>query len=667
MTIQQRSLEGRVDQLSAELQALQARVVQLESLLAAPIPPMAATPIPPIAATPVPPLALAAKAPAPDTALPAQLDVSPPPAESAPAPLPADRQGRTQETGAPRQAERRLHPADSSDEDLAEDVSEEILNWAGKAHLLTRLSTLCFLLVVALGLRTVTDNHLIDTLAGSFLGMAYAAALMIWGAYQYERKSPLAPVFACCGASLMSVIVVETHTHFAALPLVPAYLTLILTGGWMTFLSYRHRAFLPISLGTLAMCLAGAAIDYPHPFFPYLAMVLFAANILGYFAAQLKSCSWLRWIVLVVTMAMLQLWGVRLGMILLNHGQPTADLGAPWFIPTLALFLLLYLALACAGIIRSSNQRISRFDFALPTLNVLWSFSAAYYAVNAAGGSKPLLGVIGVLIAAGHLGVTLWLSGRKIEGAPGTNSFAFAGAALAALALPAALGNFLFSLPALSIISFFMAILSRQWNNGGIRATSYLVQIYASLALALFMQLNPQAVSDVATTLPALLLAIITLYHYRWCRRYPPPSPSVFTRYDSSDKSAALLLIAALGSGFFTFKVVLLQTLNLYAAPQEVANALRCGESMLINASAAAVMILGFYRSEKELRNVAILVTLVGGIKVFLYDLLGTHGFPLVASIFTFGLAALLESVALGRWQKRQMSAESGEPEQSEQ
>jgi len=597
MTIEKTALEGRVDQLSLELQGLHARVAQLEGLLAAP----------------------------PNPAAPALQQ----PAAQPAAPVP---------------------PVQRQEEH--DDVSEEILDWAGKAHLLTRLSTLCFLLVVALGLRTVTDSNLIGTMTGSALGMGYAAALMLWGAYLYERKSPLAPVFACCGAVLMSVIVVETHARFASLPLVPAYLTLILTGGFMTFVSYRHRAFLPISLGTLGMCLAGAAIDYPNPFFPYLAMVLFAANILGYYAAQLKSCSWLRWIVLVVTMTMLQLWGVKLGMILLGKGQPTPNLAVSWFIPTLAAFALLYLALALAGIIRSSGQRISRFDFALPTLNALWSFSAAYYAVNATGGSKPLLGVIGIAAALGHLGVTVWLSSRKVEGAPGTNSFAMAGAALAAMAIPLVTGNYLLSLPALSVIAFFMAILSRQWQNGGIRATSYLVQIYAALALAAAIHLDASATADLVTSLPAGLLAVITLYQYQWCRHYPPPSPSIFSRFDSSDRSASLLLLATLASGFFTLKVVLLQGLHLHAPAAEVANILRCSESMLINISAASIMLLAYSRNNKEWRNVAILLTVIGAGKVFLYDLLGAHGFPLVASIFTFGLAAAVESVALGRWQK---------------
>ncbi|MCM0084348.1 hypothetical protein L4X63_22440 [Geomonas sp. Red32] len=533
-----------------------------------------------------------------------------------------------------------------------EEISEEILNWAERTHLLTRLSTLCFLLVVALILRTLTDNNLINTLLGSGIGMTYAAFLMIWGGYGYEKKSALAPVFACCGAALMSTIVVETHARFASLPLIPAYLTLICTGGWMTFVSYRHRAFLPISVGTLGMCLAGAAIDYPHPFFPYLAMILFAANILGYFAARLKSCSWLRWIVLAVTIAMLQLWAVRLGIAVGGQETPAPELAPAWFLPTLAAFCLLFLSLAWAGILRSSGERISRFDFALPTVNVVWGFLAAYYVVKASGGSLMLLGTIGLLIAGGHLWVTFWLTERKVEGAPGTNSFAFAGAALAAAALPALLGKFLIALPALAVVSVFMSFLSREWKNGGIRLTSYVVQIYASLALAMAMLMNPRAASDVVATIPAGLLTLITLYQYQWCRRYPPPSPSVFSRYDRLDRSAVLLLLAALLNGFFMVKVAMWQVMSLSMPARDVANALRCATSVAINGSAAAIMVLAYFRSNKEWRNVAILVTLIGGAKVFVHDLLGAHGVPLVASVFSFGLAAAIESLALGKWKK---------------
>src|SRR5208337_578005 len=100
-------------------------------------------------------------------------------------------------------------PVEEEVEDLSQ-VAEEIITWAGKASLLPRISTLCFLLVVALGLRTLTDNNIIETLLGSVLGMGYAALLILASWYGYARENPLAPVFAACGAALMAIIVVET-------------------------------------------------------------------------------------------------------------------------------------------------------------------------------------------------------------------------------------------------------------------------------------------------------------------------------------------------------------------------------------------------------------------------------------------------------------------------
>ena len=280
------------------------------------------------------------------------------------------------------------------------ELSEEVLSWASRNAVLPRLATVCFLMVIALILRTITDSGLVNKLIGSGLGMGYAAALMVFGWYKYAKESPLAPVFAACGVVLMSTIVVETHMHFQSLPLVPAYLTLMATGFGMALMSRRFNAFVPISVGVLGMCFAGAAIDYPHPFFPYLSLVLFTANVLGYFAAQLKRCSWLRWSVLVVTMIMLQLWGVRLGMLLRKGEAIPPELAPAWYLPVLAVFFLTFVFLSLLGIVNAGSQKISRFDFSLPTLNVIWAFTLARHVVEAGQMNVNLLGVIGLLGAA---------------------------------------------------------------------------------------------------------------------------------------------------------------------------------------------------------------------------------------------------------------------------
>ena len=538
-------------------------------------------------------------------------------------------------------------------EDIA-DVSEEVLNWASRTSLLPRLAALCFLLVVALILRTITDSGLINKLIGSGIGMSYAAILMIVSWNRYSKQSPLAPIFAACGAILMSSIVVETHSHFNSLPLVPAYLTLMATGIGMALISRQFNAFTPISVGILGMCFAGAAIDYPHPFFPYLSLVLFTANLLGYFAAQLKRCSWLRWSALAVTMVMLQLWGVQIVTALRKGGSTAPELAVSWFLPVLAVFAAMYMILALLGIIRSGSETIPLFDLALPTISALWAFSVMLYVAKAhGGGSTFMLGAIGILLAIALLVISFWLAQRGGRGAPGASSYTFACGVLLAIALPAATGSQALSLPILSLVAIFMAIMSRVWDCGTIRLTTYLFHLYCCIAMVIAFRGDGPTAMDPVNILPAGLLTCIILYQYQWCRWWPPTEgSSFFSRFDVQDRSAVMLLLAGLTCGFYMTRITLFQFIAMLPTETQ-SEAFRCSQSVLINCAAIGLILFAFLKQNKEIRNIAILVMIVGGIKVFLYDLTGTHGLPLVFSVLSFGLAAAAESIALGKWQKK--------------
>jgi hypothetical protein len=541
------------------------------------------------------------------------------------------------------------------------DVSEEVLNWASRTSLLPRLATLCFLLVVALILRTITDSDLINKLVGSGIGMSFASILMIVGWYKYSKQSPLAPVFAASGAILMSTIVVETHTYFNSLPLVPAYLTLMATGIFMALISRKFNVFTPISVGILGMCFAGAAIDYPHPYFPYLSLLLFTANLLGYFAAQLKRCSWLRWSALLVTMVMLQLWGVQIVTALRKGGTLLPELAISWFLPIIAVFAVTYIILALLSIMRSGAENISVFDLVLPTCTVLWAFSLLLYVARAPnGGSTFVLGGVGLLIAIILLAVSFWLAKLGGPGAPGASSYTFACGVLLALALPVATGSWVLSLPILSLVAIFMAVMSRVWSCGTIRVTTYLFHIYCCAAMVIAFRGDGPAAMDAVNILPAGLLACIILYQYQWCRWWPPTEgASFFSRFDEGDRSAVMLLLAGLISGFFMVRIALFQTIALLPAVMH-RDAFRCSQSVVINCAAIALILFAFLKRNKEIRNVAVLVMVVGGIKVLLYDLMGTHGMPLVLSVFSFGMAAAVESVALGKWVKHETAPTTG-------
>jgi hypothetical protein len=528
-----------------------------------------------------------------------------------------------------------------------QDVSEDLLTWAGSSTLLPRLSAICFLLVVALALRTVTDHGLLGKLPGALLGIFYASTLIAVGWRKYRHATPLAPVFAGCGAILMYVIIVETQGHFKILPSIPAYLLLMLTGAAMATLSWRFQVALPILIGTLGMCLAGLAIDYPNPIFPLLAILLLIANLLATLATRLKRSSWLRWMVLGMTILMAQVWSVKLAVYLTRHTDPTANHALPWFLPMITLLGAVLLAIAFLGILTSGKHKVSRFDLALPTINAAWVFAAAYYLLAAEKGGLQGFGVTAAAAAAAHFGIAAWLGNARREGAPGTNAFTMAGALLLTLSLPLAFNSHLGTLPLLAVTAVGLAYQAQHWSSGGVRGTSYLLQVTAALALALDMTGGGAEHLTGGGLVVAALMATAALWHFRWCRQNPPPAASLLFSRDEQDRSAVLLLLAALLNTFMAGRVVLYQLLWQGA---EGAYAFACGQSVLINIGAALLLLLALRLRNKELRNVAVLVSLVGGAKVFFSDLLATQGFPLVVSVLSFGLLITLVSIILSRW-----------------
>jgi uncharacterized membrane protein len=158
--------------------------------------------------------------------------------------------------------------------------------------------------------------------------------------------------------------------------------------------------------------------------------------------------------------------------------------------------------------------------------------------------------------------------------------------------------------------------------------------------------LKSPATAALATAVPALL----AFAHYRAGVGQPRPLPGVDLPRRVGDPGAIFLLLAALLAAFLTLRVGLYQGLKMM--PVDLNNSFRAAQSVVINVSAIGLMLFALVRHNREVRNVALVVTLLGATKVFVFDMLGTHGLPLVLSVFSFGLAAALESVALGRWGK---------------
>ncbi len=517
---------------------------------------------------------------------------------------------------------------------------------SGSSHLLQYISVLCFLLVAALGLRALADNGIINLQIGTILGLGYAAALIITSHLLYRRGSILAPLFSTTGALLMFTILVETYTRFESIPMAAVYTMLAGTGIALALVSYANHAALPIIIGTLGMCVAGVAIDYPTPYFPFLGLLLWTANILGYFATRLKRCSWLRWFLLFTTHFMLQIWGLKVSGKFFQQSANKELLAPEWFIPIVTLIGLTFMMISLFGIIRSNEEKVSRFDFSLPALNAAWCYIAGIYAMK----NPVAFGTPAAAAAIVHFGLAYWLSTRQKRNAPGTNTFIAGGVILTCLSLPAILGSLLAPLPILSGLALTISYLSRQWLSGGMRVTATLLQLYTFLLLGIDLLNNGIPAAPATTILTAGLCSLIALTHYRFCRRHKPsPQSRFFTQVDKKDVTTVFVLLASLGMGYITALSAASVLVSQYLAEQSP-NAFIALQSLIINVAAILMILHAGRHNNQEIRNITILLLFISGCKVLLFDLFNSSGAWLVASIFSFGIAAALESFILARW-----------------
>ena len=530
-------------------------------------------------------------------------------------------------------------------------TSEEILSWVDKSAILPRVATTSFILVVSLALRTAADSGALNLQLGSFIGMLFAFSLILFSWFSYRSNSIHAPVFILWGNIVMCAVVVEAHRVFSTIPTEAAYFAMALTGGIATIISRRFQVALPVFAGTLSMSFGAFALDYPSPVFPYLAVILIFANIFAAYASHLLRASWLRWLLLALTIFMVQIWSMKLTIYLSRLALENLDFSIRGLLPSVGLLCTTFSVLAFLGVRGLIQDKVSKFDLVLPIINVCWLFMVGQYALGH-DLIKPLaFGWLTLLGAFAHLGAAWWLAHREEGGSSGTTTFALAGGLLFAFAAPMALGHALIATTLVAVLAVGMILLSDRRKSPGLRMASYLLQLYACTALVFILRTTEGTHPSLVGAISSGLLAAIAFYHYSWAMQHPAPTGDpLYDLLNKNDRGASILLIAALFSTFFTLRVGLYQVLDLLhsATPRIFAGS----QSVLINASAAALFLISLNKHNKELRNVAIVITAIGAAKVFLLDMVQLKGIPLLFSVFSFGLVAALASFVLGRWGK---------------
>jgi len=527
------------------------------------------------------------------------------------------------------------------------EIEEESWTHIGQAVLLPRVAAVCFMLVAALVLRTVTDNGMIGASAGLMVGMAYAVALIVVGFLLYGRKSLLAPVFPICGALLLYAIIFETQNHFATLSGQAVYLTLLFAELFVLLVGLRCRAKILLFVAVFASTLVGIAIGLPSPPFVLLGLIVLANTVAAHLVSIRQITHSLRWYTLFFAVLFWMLWAYKLNYALKFAPATASSLGVPLYLPLLFLFWAFYTVTSLAQALKKDTP-LGAFHHVLPAVVAGGTFFAAN-AFFAPWLAKPhLVGLVTVLLSALYLGLVTWLARRGEGDIPAGKEFVTAATILLIQGLAIAVPP-LWALPVWTVAAAILTLRADHWQSGGIRVIAYLFQLFILLFALKQESLAVNETAWAAGVVVSGLMAVTNLWLYRWCRRHPPESydSAFFTVFDRGDYSAVILLLLGLFQSFAALRF--LAHALLPAPVVQVAAAFACVQSIIINVGIVLLLILGLKKRMVELVTVAGLVVLVAAIKVFV-DLFQASGLPLVLSVFSFGVVAATSSVVMRKW-----------------
>lgn len=528
---------------------------------------------------------------------------------------------------------------------------ESPLSVGGVAALMSRGAVISLVLLFALVLRTLTDGGTLNVRVGTTLGIGYATFLEGVGWLMYRLKSPFASIFSISGALLLVAVILETHASFGSISTLPAYGFLAVAGGGMAIISRQYQVAIPVSVGTMAVLLAAVSLDFPDTNYFALSVFLVAVNIMAFTAVTLPRIGWLRVVVFSFTSVAVLIWGYKLRFALLSGGGPQFDSllsSLDRFYAVIGFYLLFYIGTPALAIWKSVSGEKRPFDHILPSLAATWAYLTCLMVVQASGANLKALGIVGVGVATCLLGLAAIKGSRAGTQSRGTTTFAFPAALLLALSFRDVSGESVVALAILSWGALSLAWLSTRWISAGVRVTSYFLQATVLGASLLLLMLAPAGDLPAATILSMFIVALVAFAHYRLLRKASPPAGSVyFTRFDARDISGVVPLLVSVGAGFMSLRAILFTLLS------GSFGAFQAGETIIINMGALIFFLVARFRSNAEVKWMAVMVTILGGGKVFLYDLFMVKGVPVVLSVLSFVIAAAVGSWVLGKWQRQ--------------
>ena len=509
------------------------------------------------------------------------------------------------------------------------------ISWGGASTVLSRTALVCFVLVVALVLRTLTDAGVLGPGPGAAVGLGYAGMLLGWGWIAYPRRPPVASLVAVCGALLLCAVVLEAAARLGVLSPGAAYAVLGVCGGALALLG--RRGLTPaVCTGVPALLLCAFVLAHRQPALAGPGAAVFASFLAAESVGLRPRCAWLPWLAVAATAGVWWGWAA---------GRAGATGAGPWVLPLLGATAALHLGAAFRRARRAPEPRGRLLDGVLPVLTVAWGFPAA----AACAPGSPWLGAGGTGASGLLLFLAHRLAARGLPAAAGTGAFSLASACLLAASLTAGWGLAAGALPPLAAFAWGLAVLAGRWKSPGTRAASYVLQGGVALGAAAAVLLAGAGPAPLPEAGAAAGAALVAGAHYRWCRnRPPPPGAGFFARFDPTDDTAVVLLLSGLLLAFLALRSAVYPGIAAWA--RDVPGAFQAAQSVILHASAAALALAAVRRGNRELRAVALLVIAAAALKTLAHDLLTLGGLPLLASVSLLGASAAAIAVMLRRW-----------------
>lgn len=518
----------------------------------------------------------------------------------------------------------------------AEAAATEDSTWGGASTVLSRTALVCFVLVIALVLRTLADAGILGPAPGTALGLGYGGLLLGWGWLSHPRRPPVASLLAVCGALLLCAVVLEAATRLGVLSPAAAYAVLAVSGGALALLG--HRGLAPaVCAGVPALLLCAFVLAHRQPALGGPGAVVFAAFLAAESVGLRPRCAWLSWLAAAAAAGLW--WGWAAGA-----GGATVAAG-PWVLPLLGATAALHLGAAYRRARKTAELGGGLLGGILPVLTVAWAFPAA--AVYAPG--SPWLGVGGAAGSGLLLFLAYRLAVRDGRATTGTGAFSLASACLLAASLTVGWGLVAGALPLLAAFAWGLAALAARWESPGARAVSYALQGGTALGAAAAVLLAGGAPASLPEAGAAAGAALLAGAHFRWCRNRPPPLGSgFFERFDRTDDTAVVVLLSGLLLAFLALRSAVYPGIAAWA--RDVPGTFQAAQSVILHVSATALALAAVRRGDRELRAVALLVIGAAALKTLAHDLLTLGGLPLLASVSLFGASAGAIAVMLRRW-----------------